>query len=411
MAHTFIYQAKDSHGKVVQGSIVADSENQAFQKLSAQGYFPLSLNIQKGKPKAQKKPAFRFPKLISSGKVTARELADLFDHLAILLNSGFPVLKCLQLVNRQTQNPVLGNAIEQIVKDIQVGTKLSESIGEFPKIFPATVAGAIQAGEASGQLDLIFSELAKTFHAEAELRGKVAQTLVYPVFVTCFGILTVFFVMTFIVPKLTVLFDSWEQKLPLPTRMMMALSYWFTHGLGAVLILGIAALLIYWRRLDRTQKMAMTSMAVGKIPFFQSLLFLSDFVPLARTWGLLLKSGVPLMESIRIAQSVVANTKFRKSLGQISKQVVQGASLSETIQRAKLFPEMAINFIQVGEESGGLDIAFERIAVFYERELNEKLKVVTSLLEPILILIVGLGICFIVLSLLLPIFEINLLAQ
>jgi len=411
MARTFKYQAKNSQGKVVQGTLTAGSENEAFQQLSQKSYFPLSIEETRPGKQVKVKKKFSLPSRWVSSKVTARQLSDMFDHFSILLASGFPVLKCLQLIQRQVQNPVLSNAMDQITRDIQGGTKLSESVAEFPTVFPPTVVGAIQAGEASGKLDFVFKELARTFESEAELRSKVTQTLVYPTFVAGFGILTVIFIMTFIIPKLTVLFDTWEQRLPLPTQIMLGLSSLFTHGFGAALILMVMVGIFYWRRLKREDKVAIISRLTSSIPFVRKLLFLYDFVPLTRTWGLLLKSGVPLLESIKIAQSVVASNQFKRSLKEVSLKVMQGQLLSDTLTEAKLFPDLAINFVQVGEETGGLDVAFERIATFYDRELNQKLKVITALLEPILILIVGLGICFIVLSLLLPIFEINLLAQ
>ncbi len=412
MIQAFRYQAKNNRGEIVHGTIQAESESHAYQQLFAQGHFPMAIELEKSRPEKKEKPIFKkFRSTLPSTGVSARELAGIFDHFSVLLSSGFPVLKSLELIRKQVKNPVLANALDQISKDIQVGVKLSEAISNFPMIFPATVSGAVQAGEASGKLDFIFSELAKTFEAEAELRSKIVSTLVYPAFVTVFGLLTVFFVMTFIIPKLMVFFETWDHPLPLPTKILLWMSSLFTHGFGIILFAFLIAGYFFWRRLTREQKMSVVSRLTRRIPFMRSLLFLADFVPLARTWALLLKSGVPILESIRISETVVSDSNFRKALRQISKRVAEGSTLSECLLDARLFPELAVTFLSVGEETGSLDTAFERVAQFYEREMDQKLKVVTTLLEPILILVVGLGICFIVLSLLLPIFEINLLAQ
>lgn len=412
MAQVFQFQAKNSRGEVVQGTLQAESEGHAYQQLSGQGYFPMLIEPAKaGSESKQKRSFLQKFRAFSTHKVTSRELARAFDHLAILTRSGFPILKCIELVQKQVQNSVLINAFDQVAKEVQGGTKLSDAISNFPTIFPAVVVGAVQAGEASGKLDYVFSELSRSFESEADLRAKIGAALVYPTFVTLFGIFTVFFVLTFIVPKLIVFFQTWDHPLPLPTRILLGISSLLTHGLGVVLIFLLIAFLLVWRRLSREKKISILTSATKVVPFLQSIFFLVDFVPLARTWSLLLRSGVPILESMRIVESIVSNLNLRKSLKQVSDRMVQGSRLSESLFDAKIFPDLALSFVLVGEESGGLDVSFERIAQFYERELEQKLKVVTTLLEPILILVVGLGICFIVLSLLLPIFEINMLAQ
>lgn len=412
MNQVFRYQAKNSSGEIVRGTLRADSEAQAYRQLTVQGFFPMVIELEKTKAVEEaNKFSINKYRWVLTHKVSVRELAGFFDHFAILLSSGFPLLRSLELVKRQAKNPVFANALSQIIKDIQGGMKLSESISNFPTIFPPTAAGVIQAGEASGKLDVILAELAKSYESEAELRAKVGATLVYPAFVCCFGIVTVFFVMTFIVPKLLVFFESWEHPLPLPTKILLGLSTLFTHGLGIGLFVFLGLIVFLWSRLSREKKMSLLSVMTKAVPFIQSLLFLSDFVPLARTWSLLLKSGVPILESIRICQSVVASAELKKSLKQISERMAQGSSLTDSLTEKGMFPELALSFLSVGEESGNLGTAFEKVAQYYERELDQKLKVITTLLEPVLILVIGLGICFIVLSLLLPIFEINMLAQ
>lgn len=413
MIQTYQFEAKNNHGEVVRGTLQAESESAVYQKLTSQGYFPLSIHAESKKVESKKAPSLFKNKRFEwhRKKVTARELARVFDYLSLLLTSGFPLLKSLQLVERQVRHPALAAALGNITADIQSGIKLSEAVNNFQNIFPPTVPGAIQAGEASGKLDVVFSELAKSFESEAELRAKVTQAMAYPIFVLIFGVITVILILTFIIPKLMVFFETWEHPLPLPTRILLVLSQSFTHGLGIV-VLGVIALgILGWNRLGRLKKQEIVSAVVKKVPAANELFFLSDFVPLVRTWALLLKSGVPLIDSIKIVEQVVMDPSIRTSLKRVSTQVSQGSTLSSSIEETRLFPDLAVSFLTVGEESGNLDKIFERIAVFYERELDRKLRLVTTLLEPVLILVIGLGIGFIVLSLLLPIFEINLLAQ
>ena len=413
MANTYRFEAKNNRGEVVQGTLQAESESSVYQQLSGQGYYPLSISVVREKTTQKKKSSLAnlIPASSQKKRVSPRELATFFDHLSLLLASGFPLLRSVDLTRRQVRNSTLANALEQISRDIQVGTKLSESLVNFPLIFPPAVSGAVQAGEATGKLDFIFQELAKAYEAEAELRAKITQALVYPGFVISFGILTVAFILTFIIPKLMVFFETWEHELPLPTRILLGASHLFSHGAGLGILGGLLALAVLMGRMERARRFALIAGAVRKLPLFNSLLFLGDFVPLVRTWSLMLKSGVPLLEALRIAENVVADPVMRTALRQASAQVNQGSTLTDALSETRLFPELALNFISVGEESGNLGQVCERVSVFYERELDQKLRVFTTLLEPVLILAVGLGIGFIVLSMLLPIFEINLMAQ
>jgi len=413
MIQTYQFEAKNNHGEIVRGTLQAESESAVYQKLTSQGYFPLSIHAETKKAESKKAPLLFKAKSFNwhRKKVSPRELANIFDYLSLLLVSGFPLLKSLQLVKRQVRHPVLSAALDNIAADIQSGVKLSEAISNFQNIFPPAVSGAIQAGEASGKLEIVFSELGKSFEFEAELRAKVGQALAYPLFVMFFGVVTVILILTFIIPKLMVFFETWEHPLPLPTRILLVSSQLFTHGIGFAALGGIVLGIVAWNRLSLLRKQAIISSIVKKIPGANELFFLSDFVPLARTWALLLKSGVPLIDSIKIVEQVVVDPNIRASLKQVTMQVSQGSTLSSSIEDTHMFPELVTNFLTVGEESGNLDKIFERIAIFYERELDRKLRFVTTLLEPVLILVIGLGIGFIVLSLLLPIFEINLLAQ
>lgn len=413
MIQTYQFEAKNNRGEVVRGTLEADSEASVYQQLADKGYFPLFIQAATKKSAPTTVPTLLKTKKIDwrSRKVSPRDLGNIFDHLSLLLISGFPLLKSLHLVKRQVRNPTLSAALDHISADIQSGIKLSEAIANFPNVFPPTVSGAVQAGEASGKLDIVFAELAKSFEAEAELRGKIGQAMAYPIFVLIFGIVTVILIMTFIIPKLMIFFETWEHPLPLPTRILLTASQFFTHGFGLIALAVLAVGIVLWGRLHRVAKQALIASIVKKIPAANSLYFLFDFVPLARTWSLLLKSGVSLIDSIKIADQVVMDPALRSALKQVATQVSQGSTLSSAIEETGMFPELLTSFLTVGEESGNLDKIFDRIALFYERELDRKLRLGTTLLEPVLILTIGLGIGFIVLSLLLPIFEINLLVQ
>jgi len=243
------------------------------------------------------------------------------------------------------------------------------------------------------------------------MRSRLFQALAYPILVACVGALTVVVLLTFVVPKLSSIFDLWDQPLPLVTRCLLGVSSFMRQGGFVVLIVVVLVGLGFLGRMSKEKRKKIAFSLSGKIPFVKELFFLSDFVRLTRTWGMLLKSGVPLLEAIRSSKDVLWSPVMQNALEDLREEAVQGTALQEAVRKSSWFPALAQNYLAVGETTGTLDQSFEKIAAFYERELDRRLRIMNTFLEPALILTIGLVVGFLVISLLLPIFEMSVMVR
>lgn len=343
--------------------------------------------------------------------VSAQNLSDFFDQLNTLLSSGISLLQALEFARSAVKNSLLNEALVEIIEKIRSGAQLSEALGAHPKVFDHVVLGMIKAAEASGKLDSISLELSRSFAARAEMRSRILQALSYPFLVASVGVITVFVLLVFVVPKLTAIFDMWDTPLPLVTRMLLSTANFMSHGGFLIPIAAVFLIVTLMKTMSEEKRKLILYTLVARVPFFDEFFFLTDFVRLTRTWGMLLRSGVPLIEAIHSSKDVLANPTFLKEMDDLKERTIRGSSLDEGIRQIKWFPQLAQNFLAVGEETGTLDEAFEKISNFYERELDRKVKVMGTFLEPILILTIGLVVGFLVISLLLPIFEMSLVVK
>jgi len=284
-------------------------------------------------------------------------------------------------------------------------------MADHPQIFDRVVIGTLRAGEASGQLETVLKDLTQAFAARAQMRTRLVQAIAYPSLVASFGVLTVSVLLLFVVPKLTAIFDLWDVPLPLVTRILLDTSRFLAHGGFLLLILIAIGCLIFLGLMGVEKRKQALFFLFSAIPFFKNLFFLTDFVQLMKTWGMLIRSGVPMMDAIRAGEDVLWNPEMRKALRNVREKMVRGSALRDSIREEKWFPELAKNFLSVGEETGTLDQSFEKIAAFYDRDLDRSLKLLATFLEPLLILAIGLIVGFLVISLLLPIFEMSLVVR
>lgn len=349
--------------------------------------------------------------LPSNPRVSSQVLADFFDHLATLLASGTPLLQALEFSRSAVRNKQLNGVLAELSAKIRSGAQFSEALGFYPHIFDRVVIGMIRAAEASGHLEAVCLELGRMFQAQAEMRSRIFQALAYPMLVGLVGVITVCVLLIFVVPKLTAVFDIWDTPLPMMTRVLLAVSTFLSRGGFLVLVALVLALLIAIRTLPPERRKPILFRMTLRIPVVKDLFFLSDFVRLTRTWGMLLKSGVPLIEAIRASRDVLWNPSIQFALDELRERTLRGSALQDSIREERWFPELARSFLAVGETTGTLDQSFEKIAAFYERELDRKIKLVSTFLEPLLILAIGLVVGFLVISLLLPIFEMSLVVR
>ncbi len=357
--------------------------------------------------KSVSKPRIR----LSLAKPGAQQISDFFDQLATLLVSGIPLLQALEFVQTATKNKHMNQAIQRVIAKIRTGERFSDALAEETSVFDRIVAGMLRAAEASGHLETVCTELARSFAHRAEIRSRIIQALSYPALVAGVGILTVFILLVFVVPKLKSVFDLWEADLPLVTTILLATADFLSRG-GFLLPIGIiAGFWVLLKSMAAEKRKLFFYGIMSKIPFLDRMFFLTDFVRLTRTWSMLLRSGVPLVEAVRASKDVIWNPVIQESMEDIREQIIRGSTLQDAVRATEWFPELGRNFLSVGEATGTLDEAFDKIANFYDRELDRKIKVLSTFLEPMLILAIGLVVGFLVISLLLPIFEMSLVVQ
>ncbi|MBW2352800.1 MAG: type II secretion system inner membrane protein GspF [Deltaproteobacteria bacterium] len=399
------YRALDRAGKSKNGIVDAESPVAARQKLRGSGVFPVELKESSSSPEqaAQDRP----PISTLFKRVRPAELAVATRQLAILLGAGITLVASLDAMISQVPNPLLKKILAQIKESVNEGNSLASSLAKHPKVFSQIYVNMVRAGEESGSLDLVLYRLSELTEHQQALRGRLKAALIYPLFMLLIGALVLFFLITFIVPNITKIFDEMHQVLPLPTLILIGTSgflksfWWLVLG-G----LGFGALVM--RRLIRTPKgrhiwdrFKLVMPVVGPINTRTAMARFS------RTLGSLLQNGVPLLTALGIVKNIVSNTLMAQAIDTSMADIQSGKALSASLSRGKWFPPLAIQMISAGEQSGEIEAMLNKIAEIYEGEVESQVLAITSLLEPVMILFMGLTVGFIVISILLPIFEMN----
>lgn len=399
---TYHYKAKKG-AEAVEGRIEADSEKAAVEKLSLSGYLPIRVD-----PEAV--PKETNPPIKSKGRVQSREITLFSRQLASLLRSGVPILKALDIILEQSENPYLKYVLGNIHKEIKEGATFSSAFKNYPRIFPAIYIAIIHSGEDSGSLPDALLRIAEYRAKQEEIISRVRMALAYPALMAVVGAGTIIFMLTFVMPRLLRLFSNIGQSLPLPTRLLIALSsglrqWWW---LIILVFIGLALLVRRWLKTE-PGRMSWSALEL-KLPLFGKFILKAELSRFSRTLELLIKNGITILRAIDVAIPVLNNEIIKKQLRLSYKDLEQGGSFGGSLKKSRLFPAFMSNLIIVGEESGGLSGALSEIASSYERDTDERIKTMANLLEPLMILGMGLVVGFIVVAMLLPIFEINVMS-
>ena len=343
--------------------------------------------------------------------VPRSEIASFTSHLAEFVLAGVPLLKSLELLQKESSHPYFKEVLQDVTSRVRRGENFSEALKRYPRLFGPVYGNLIQAGEAGGKLEGVLARLSTALEKEIELKNKVGQALAYPALVFLFGIGTVIFLMIFIVPKISAIYTEFGGHFPLPTRIVLAVSHLFLNygWIVFVVIAGLTGYAVIRRELSFFKRFA-DRLLLG-IPWVSRLVLEADISRFSSTLGTLLQSGVPLLQALELARQTVSNGEIKNRLGGIEAAVSQGKSLSETLRQKNFFPELALNLIWVGESTGKLDQSLAKLGDIADRQVDRQMKILTTLLEPVIIIAVGLIVAFIVISLLLPIFEMSLLVK
>ncbi len=402
----FSYKAKKGPGQIVDGVIEADVIDNAIRKLMELGLTPLDVALEIKASAKSSKISFSFKKNVPLPTlvVFTRQICDLAE-------ASVPILRALELVQNQTRHPVLKDALAQIHKTVQDGGSFSEGLAQFPAIFPLLYVNMVRAGEMSGQLDLVLARLADLVEKEQDTRGKIISSLAYPLFILVIGIILVFVLITFVIPKLSFIFEDLQQSLPWPTVLLLTISAFFARFWW--LILAIGALLFFYiqSRLSTPQGRLWWAAQKLKIPVVGDFVKDMEISRFARTLGTLLESGVVIVEALKSVWAVVDNEVLKQEIESVSEQVANGASLTLALKTCKYFPEAAINVVAVGEETGKLEKGLYKLADAAERQADRTSKTILSLLGPLVLVLIASIVGFAVIAIILPILQMNLIIQ
>ncbi len=403
------YKALSEVGKATTGIIDADNPVAARQKLRGSGIFPIEI-----KETAEKlKPSVSGQTSVSSliQRVKPGELAVMTRQLAILLSAGVTLVASLETLITQITNPTLKKIMAQIKESVNEGNSLAHALSKNPKLFSQIYVNMVRAGEASGSLDLVLERLADFGERQEELRGRFAAAMVYPVIMLCVGTIILICLITFVVPQVTSIFEDMGQTLPLPTQILIGVSD-FLKSFWWLVLAALAVMVFLIKKAIRTpggkhiwDKIKLTVPVLGEINIK------SAMARLGRTLGSLIQNGVPLLSALEIVRNIVNNTHIAQTLESAMEQIEGGKSLAAPLSKSRWFPPIAVQMISVGEHSGELEKMLHKIADIYERETESKIMAMTAMLDPIMILGMGLVVAFIVVSILLPIFEMNQLIR
>ncbi len=395
----FEYIAVSSSGGKVKGQIDADGIRAARQKLRAQGIFPTE--VREGTTSIENRSQ-DIKRYFQTNRVSGGELAVATRQLSTLVGAGLPLINALQALFDQTESAVLKRILVKVRDSVEEGSSLAKALSAYPKAFPRLYVNLVASGEASGTLDAVLENLADHLESQGELKRKILSALTYPILMLCICSLVIVALLTFVVPKIVEIFQKQHLTLPLPTEIVLAVShflinYWY-------LILAALACFIFGTQHYYRQEKGREAIDrwLMKLPIFGRTYTKVATARVCRTLSTLLSSGVELLTALDITKNIVGNIHFVRAIESAHDGVREGRSLANEFTRSQVFPVMVCHMIAVGEKSGELEKMLSRASKAYENEVNATLSGLTSILEPVMMIVVGAIVLFIVLSVLLP---------
>lgn len=397
----FEYVSVDSKGRKQKGVLEADSARQVRQQLREKGLMPVSVEAAAAEHKKTRSSGF-FQK-----GMTAYELALITRQLATLIQSGIPVEECLRAVSRQNGRPALQSLLLAVRARVSEGYTLAQAMSEFPHAFPDLYRATVAAGEKSGHLDLVLEQLADYTESRYDTQRKIQGAMIYPIILTVLATLIVVGLLVYVVPDIVRVFDSSRQELPWLTRALIAISN-FVKTVGPWLLLLLIALGFFLRPLLKKDSVRYKLFGWQlRLPLIGRLVRGTNAARFASTLAILAKSGVPLVEALRIAAEVTSNWHIRDAIRQTAVRVTEGGSLSRALEDSGYFPPMMMQMIASGEQSGELDDMLARAAVMQDKELNNLIGTLVGLFEPMMLLLMAFVVLLIVMAIMLPILSMN----
>jgi general secretion pathway protein F len=402
----YSYKVADSSGKVVNGSLEAEGEKEVVARLQGMGYIPIRIDLAKG-------GAGRFNLDLSKDisavfqRVTNRDLMVFTQDLHALLEAGLPVDKALSILINVAEKEKVRDMIAAILKSVEGGNSLSEAIGKYPKVFNPLYVNMVRAGETGGVLPAVLERLGEFLESSQDLKDYIKSAMVYPLFLVLVGGVSIIIMLTFVIPKFSIIFSDMGGAIPASTQILLGIS----HGLRDywwLIVLGLAALIFGIKKYINTQKGRYRADAYAlRLPVVGRLVRSVEAARFSRTLGTLIRSGVPILQALSLVRQIMTNQLVADSLKRVYNRVKEGDTLSQPLGQEAIFPPLAVQMISVGEETGKLDRMLLKVADNYEKTVRNMIKRLVNLLEPAMILAMGLMVGFIVISMLMAVFSMN----
>lgn len=391
------YKATTKDGKVVKGLMDAKDQSEAAQYLRSKELFPIEVSKQKDDMFSKILPFFN--------KIGTGDIILFTRQLSSMLASGLTLLRSLQIFKEQIENETMMEVVTGIISDIEEGKTFSSAIAKHPNVFSPIYVSLIKAGESSGLLDKVLLRLANNLEKEAALRGTVKSALMYPAIVVVLMLFVVLIMMIFVIPQLSVLYKNLDVPLPLPTQIVVGASgivgtFW---PMIAILVVVLVFLYKRWRKTEEGQ--LIVDNLILKLPVFGKLISQTILAEFSRTLGLLIGTGTLVVESLLETADTTGNIHYKNAIKDISRQVEKGVSVGEAMASYALFPPMLVQLVKIGEQTGKMDETLTKASEYFEGEVNQMVKTLTTALEPFIMLILGVGVAFLIISVITPIYS------
>jgi type IV pilus assembly protein PilC len=401
MTTTYAYKVRDKVGKLVEGQLDAEDEHLVVGKLRSMGYVPIA--IDRVDTNALQKE-LHIPGL--SGRIKQKDVAVMSRQFATMINSGLPLLRSLSILSEQIENKALADTLTAVRNDVERGSSLSAAMAKHPKAFSTLYVSMVKSGEVGGVLDSVLKRLADTLEKQVELRRKIKSAMSYPVVVFSLVVLIVSGMMLFIVPQFQTLYKSLGGSLPMFTQVLITASDLFKSYLLIWMICWAAAFVAFRRWIHSEKGRPVWDRMKLKAPVFGKLVRKVALARFSRTLAALTRSGVPILESLEIVADTSGNEVVAVAVRDTQQAVKTGEGLARPLMTHEVFPPMVTQMIAVGEETGALDEMLDKIADFYDAEVEATVDALTSLIEPLLIVVMGVTVGFMVIALYMPMFNI-----
>ena len=395
---TFVYTAhKNATGELVKADVQAENEQSAAKLLTSQGLFPISIDP---------KDADNFFSKSGIGKrVGAKDRVIFTRQLSTLINAGLPLTQSLRTVSEQIQNKTLHQAVVEVVSSVESGLSLSQSFAKYPRIFSDIYISLVAAGEVSGSLDKALERIAFQQEKDAAIVGKIRSALIYPVIVLAVIGLVLVFMLTTVLPQVGSLYHDLHKPLPILTQILLAISGFIVHFWWLVLIAMVAGGFALKSYVQTENGRAIADNIKLNVPIFGKIFRKVYMARFARTLGTMLQSGIPMLEALRIVKKAIANVHVEAVLEKSMQGVKGGKALSSTLENKPAILSLVPQMIKIGEQSGAIDSMLDRVATYYENEVDEEVKNISTTIEPLLMVVLGVTVGGVIAAILMPVYS------